>query len=87
MWHPIEFIGLTGDSPHVETGIRLMIFLHKGKIAKRPAIIYEVILIGRIQRKPLGELTEGLVFTQTSVFGRFGRTLLKPLYTQPRAHP
>ena len=48
----IEFLGLTGDFPQVETDMLLMISLIREKIAKRSAIIDEVILSGRIQRKP-----------------------------------
>ena len=48
----IEFIGLTGDSPRVETGALLRIFLHQEKFIQLSSIIDGVILIGRIQRNP-----------------------------------
>ena len=61
--------------------------MHQEKIAKRANIIEEVLVLGHIQHKPLEKLIGKLVYAQTSVFGRFGRAMLKPLYTKLRAHP
>ena len=83
----IEFLGLAGDLPHVETRNLLTIYLPQKKITNRSSIIDEVILIGRIRRKPLGNLIGELAYAKTSLFGGFGRTRLNPLYTKLRAHP
>ena len=83
----LEFLGLTGDFPQAESGMILMIYLPQEKITKWPNIIDEILTLGKIQHKPLEKLIGKLVYTQTSVFGRFGRAMLKPLYTKLHTHP
>ena len=65
----------------------LRIYLHQEKITKWANIIEEVLVLGNIQHKPLAKLIGKLAYAQKSVFGRFGRTVLKPLYTKIHAHP
>ena len=75
----IEFLGLTGDFPQIESGVLLRIYLHGGEIDKWATIVEEVIELGTAQHKSLEKLIGGLSFTHTSIIGRFGRSMIKPL--------
>lgn len=57
------------------------------KIALWAALIDEIISKGSIQHKQLEKLIGGVSFTQTSVYGRCGRTLLKTLCRKLHSHP
>ena len=73
------FLGLLGSFLVPQKGLILSIELPQGKIAKWPHIIRDRIADGRITSKHLEKLIGKLSFAQTSVFGRFGRSLLIPL--------
>ena len=82
-----EFLGLRGDFPQVESCMFLMIYLPDEKINKWANIADEVIESGTTQHKSLEKLIGKLSFPQTSIMGRFGRPVIKPLYVWVNAHP
>ena len=65
----------------------LHIHLHEEKIRRWPSLVDEAVATRSIRRKSLGELIGKLAFAQTSIFGRFGRTLLKPLVVRLYSNP
>ena len=65
----------------------LRIFLPEDKILDCSALIDEFIAARSISHKQLGKLVGRFPFTQTSVFGRFGRTRLSPLHRKLRQRP
>ena len=83
----LKFLGLKGDFPHIESGMLLRIYLPRSKISAWSELISETISKGFIDHKPLESLIGKLSFTQTSIFGRFGRTLLRFLQTKLHRHP
>ena len=83
----LNFLGLTGNFPQVSSGMLLRIFLPEDKILTWSAQIDEFTRAGSISHKQLEKLVGRLSFTQTSVFGRFGRTLLRPLHRKLHQHP
>ena len=83
----LKFLGLTGDFPQISSGMVLSIYLPDDKIQKWSSIVDEILSSGSVQHKPLEKLVGKLCFTQTSIFGRFGRTMLKPLYTKLHSTP
>ena len=76
-----------GDSPSPEKDTILHISLPKGKKGRWPQIRLDFALAESIARKDLEKLIGELPFTQTSVFGRFGRPLLTPLQGMLEIHP
>ena len=88
-WGALQFLGLTVDPlpPQISNGAILNISLPEGKILLRATLIEEIIAKGSVQHKQLEELICKLSFTQTSVFGRFARTLLKPLNRKLHSRP
>ena len=83
----LKFLGLKGDFPHVKSGMLLRIYLPRSKIVAWSNLISEIISKGSIEHKPLESLIGKLSFTQTSIFGRFGRTLLRFLQTKLHRRP
>ena len=83
----LTFLGLLGSFPGPQRGLLLSIELPQGKIAKWSQIIRDHIAGGRITSKHLEKLIGKLSFTQTSVFGRFGRTLLIALHYKLKERP
>ena len=65
----------------------LRIRLPTENVEKWPAITLSRAKEGRISPNDLERLIGNLSFTQTSVFGRFRRTVLKPLYDKPDEKP
>ena len=65
----------------------LNIHLHPERIELWPMIAPTIISEGIVQHKAIESLIGKLRFTQTSIFGRFGRTLLNPLYSKLHSHP
>ena len=61
--------------------------LPRNKILAWSALIDEFIDAKSISHNQLEKLIGSLSFTQTSVFGRIGRTLLTPLHRMLRKHP
>ena len=83
----IKFLGLKGVFPSIGNGMLLRIFLPKSKIEKWSTEVEEILRCGSVEHKPLEKIIGKLSFTQTSIFGRFGRTMLRPLYNKKNAHP
>ena len=83
----IKFLGLKGEFPQLNSGMKLKIFLPRSKIIAWSGTILETISKGYIEHKPSEKLIGKLPFTQTSIFGRFGRTLLKFLHTKLHRKP
>ena len=87
LWSELKFLGLTGKLHQVSTGMPLRIFLPDDKILAWSALIDELIAARSTPHKQLAKLVGRVPFTQTSVFGRFGRTLLRPLHMKLRQPP
>ena len=83
----LTFLGLRGEFPSPDNDILLIISLPEPKKEKWANITHEFASKGAISHKDLGKLIGGLSFTQTSVFGRFGRTLLRPLHDKLKRLP
>ena len=83
----IKFLGLKGEFPQLASGMKLKIFLPRSKVIAWSDTILETISKGFIEHKPLEKLIGKLSFTQTSIFGRFGRTLLKSLHSKLHQRP
>ena len=83
----IKFLGLKGDFPHLASGMLLRIYLPQSKVKAWSESISDVISKGSIGHKPLESLIGKLSFTQTSIFGRFGRTPLRFLQTKLHRRP
>ena len=82
----LKFLGLAGNFPQVSSGMLLRFFLPEDEILARSALIGEFIEARSISHKQLEKLVGRLSFTQTSVSGRFGRALLRPLNRKLRQH-
>ena len=72
----IAFLGLLGDSACPERDMVLYISLRQEKNGRLPQITLDFAREGSIAHKDLVKLIGDLSFTQTSLFGRFGRSLL-----------
>ena len=83
----LQFLGLTGQPPQISNGVILNIFLPEEKIFLRATLIEAINVKGSVQHKKLEKLIGKLSFTQTSVFGRFGRTPLRPLRRKLHSRP
>ena len=83
----VKFLGLLGSFPGIDTDFLLHISLPQDKIVRWSQITLDHMTEGRITHKNLERLVGKLSYTQTSVFGRFGRTLLKPLIDKANARP
>ena len=83
----LQFIGLTGQFPKISNGAILNICLRGEKIWLCATLIGEIIAKGSVQHKKLEKLVGKFAATQTSVFGRFGRAILKPLRRKLHIRP
>ena len=83
----IKFLGLLGSFPGPEGDMLLRITPPQDKIARWSQIAIDHATSGRASHKDLEKLIGKLSFTQTSAFGRFGRTLLKPLHDKLKERP
>ena len=83
----LTFLGLWGDFPNPDNDMLLVISLPEPKKEKRANITHEFAPKGAISHKDLEKLIGKLSFTQTSVFGRFGRALLRPLRDKLKRRP
>ena len=84
------FLGLTAFFPRPSNGMSLVISLPREKAHHWAKIILEIIATAHLSHATLESLIGRLSFAQTSVFGRFARAMLKPLYAKlfsPRYHP
>ena len=80
----VKFLGLPGDFPNPANGMDLCISLPQGKTIRWSEIAESTASKGSIPHKDLGKLLGGLSFSQTSVFGKFGGTMLKSLFGKLR---
>ena len=76
----IVFLGMLGNFPSKENGFRLFISLTDEKRRKWSSMLSSYIKAGSISHRCLEKLLGRLAFSQTSVFGKFARTQLRPLY-------
>ena len=76
----VTCLGLVGPFPDPPNGMLLSIDVTDVKKEGRASRIGEFLVIERIPHKDLESLTGRLSFSQTSIFGRFGRALIRPLY-------
>ena len=75
----VEFLGLKG--PPLDQGRNVdKYILPTGENEKWPKILEQAVGDNSIDHKPLGEIIGELSITQISVFVRFGRAMLKPIY-------
>ena len=75
----VEFLGLLGSFPFEMSGPLSHIALHWSKIDRRSQITLDRLTEDQITHKNLERLIGELSYARTSFFGRFGRSLLKPL--------
>ena len=75
----MTFFGLWGEFPIPDNDMPRMISLPRHKEEIWASIARDFSPKGAMRRKRSEKLIGGLPFTQTSVFGRFGRTALRPL--------
>ena len=86
----VTFLGLRGDFPRPDNGMTLEISLPLEKAKTWSAMIQKIIDLGVVGQKELESIIGRLSFTLTSIFGRFGRAMLAPLYAKnnaPYYHP
>ena len=81
----VTFLGLLGDFPRPGNKMTLSITLPEEKKADWVALITEIQTLGVVSRDQLASLVGGLSFSQTSIFGRFGRPMLTPLHVKLNA--
>ena len=81
----IVFLGLLGHFPGPDTDMILSITLSDEKMTDWIAIVRNVLSAGRISHKDLKSLTGKISFSQTPIFGRFGRVVVQPLYRKQYA--
>lgn len=76
----LTFLGLSGSFPGPDTNMSLFTDLPAIKKRRRASLIRQTLAAGSIRHDELGSPTGLLPFSQTSVFGRFGRSMMQPLY-------
>ena len=81
----VTFLGLWGQFPSPASNMLLSVDLPEAKKAAWSARIEQFIHAGQIGHKELESLTGRLSFSQTSIFGRFGRAMMQPLYRKVNA--
>ena len=81
----ITFLGLEGFFPGRDNSMLLSVDLTESKKRKWAERISEFLDAGVISHQELESLNGRLSFSQTSVFGRFGRALMQPLYKKVNA--
>ena len=83
----LTFFGLRGEVPCPDNDMIIRISLPGPKKAGMADIALDVASKGAISNNDLEKVMDRLSFTQTSVFGRFGRTLLTPLRDKLKSRP
>ena len=81
----ITFLGLLVGFPNSDSDFHIRISLRKEKAERWASAVEEIITQGAITRDPIGKLIWELIFSQTSIFGKFARTMTAPLYTKLHA--
>ena len=76
------FLGLTAYFPHPSNQTSLVISPPMDKAHRWARMIYEILDSKLAPRATLESLIGRISFAQTAVFGRFGRAMIKPLYTK-----
>lgn len=80
----MAFVDLLGSSPCSSNGGRLLISRTEEKRAIWPSLLPSYLTEGRISHRCLGKLIGRLSSPQTSLFGKFPRTQLRPMYRKFR---
>ena len=80
----LTFLVLFGEFPN-NNGNILRISLPSEKAIRRGNIISAHIASGHIWRSELDKLSGRLPFSQTAILGRFGQSILRPLYNRLKA--
>ena len=76
------FLGIEWKFPNPSNGMTLALALPLGKKTRWTDAINKIIKLGVVTHDQLESLAGRLSFSQTSVFGRFGRPMLTPLYNK-----
>ena len=76
----ITFLGLRGTFPSPQTDMLLSVDLTAEKKAAWASRIDDILEAGAISHGELEALTGRLSFSQTSIFGRYGRAMMQHLY-------
>ena len=79
MGEEVAFLGLLGRFPNPGNDMTLSIALPEDKKTNWATIIDKIPTLGVVQHSQLESLIGKLSFSQTSIFGRFGRPMLTPL--------
>ena len=74
------FLGLSAYFPSPNNGMSLVISLPRDKAHRWASLIMEAVVAKCISHSALGSLIGRLSFAQTAVFGKFARSIMKPLY-------
>ena len=82
----MTFLGVQGIFPSPTNGMTLEVSLPTDKRQKWADAIARILNLGVITHDQLEPLIGRLSFSQTSIFGRFGRPMLTHLYTKLNAH-
>lgn len=86
----MTFLGIQGGFPFPENGAALEVSLPGEKGTKWIDAVAKILDIGVVTHDQLESLIGRLSFSQTSIFGRFGRPMMTHLYTKlnaKRPHP
>ena len=78
----IIFLELLGEFPCAQNRFQLAISLTMEKRAKWACLIASYLKRGQLSHRCRDKLIGRLLFSQTSLFGEFARTQLRPLYTK-----
>ena len=81
------FLGLRGDFPSRRSGMKLTISLDQEKSFRWIELISDILKSPHIDHSSLDKLIGKLSFAQTTIFGKFARTLAQPLYDMLNAQP
>ena len=83
----VIFLGLLGSSPRPLRDMTLSIIPPEDKKVRWVAAIKLILTNGSISRDHLDSLAGRLSFSQTSLFGRFGRPMMTPLHMKANTSP
>ena len=86
---PWPFLGLECEFPKPANDIAIEARLHREKETRWVKMTTEILKTGAKSGGPLESVMGRLSFSQTSIFGRFGRPMLSPLYgvlNSPSSH-
>ena len=86
-WAYKYFLGFEGRLPSRNSCTQLTISLDKEKSERRAALISDILRAGTIDHSSLDKLIGKLPFAQTTIFGKFARTIAQLLYDMLRAQP